>query len=155
MLFHSCLLPKKIFSSLTVGGVYYGIATLQRPQKQLNFRQLRFIHSLSDSDIWQVDVELEQADSVSVTKFGQVESFKKFLADAKVCGPVDVDNSEKVRIEIRTSDGGFRYEAFVPVGNQDDILLRLSAGPENSWIRLPGLKRWLDENILNKEDLSQ
>lgn len=115
--------------------------------------QLKSIHSLASRDIILVNVTFDEVKSISLRTPQTTEALKEFLVSAKTCGRNK--GIEQLRIEVCTKEGSFSYEAFVPTGNEEDIILKFRETGDYGGISIPGLKRWLDENILNKEDLSQ
>lgn len=135
-------------SLLVLMAVLLSDAIPELQQQQLSFDQLKSIRSLASGDISQVDIILEPTRSITVTDPVKIESFKKFLRTAKRGGNGDLKN---LQIQVHADGNSFTYDTFVAPHYPDDIMLKFSISKNDRWIRLPGLKRWLDENILNKQ----
>lgn len=121
------------------------LSMLKEQQKRINV-----INSFSTRDISRANIKFDRAKTLSVTDAKELKSFKGFLADAKLCAVSKKADLENLQIEIHSGGEGFAYEAAVSAERPDDVLLKFSAGQKGCWICLPGLKRWLDENVLNK-----
>ena len=120
-------------------------------QEQFRIEQMKLIHSLANRNIWEVSIKFESSETVNIRDREHIESLKEFFADAKLFHLTREDDPENFKIEIHTDIEDIAYDAFIPRSYQDDIALQAIAGEYDTYFRLPGLKRWLDENILNKE----
>ena len=120
-------------------------------QEQMRIEQMKLIHSLADRDIWKVDIKFKASETMNIKDREHIESLKEFFADAKPFHLTQEGALKNFKIEIHTDIEDIAYDAFIPRSYQDDIALQAIAGEYDTYFRLPGLKRWLDENILNKE----
>lgn len=113
-------------------------------------KQVKLVHSLTRKDIISVDVTVDSGVTARLQNPSVIGVFKKFLTGTLTFA--QEQQAEQLRIQIHTHKGIFSYEAFVPISNIDDIILRFPECGDYGGIRLPGLKHWLDENVLNKEN---
>jgi len=121
------------------------------PGKYFSLRkQVKFISSLTHKDITSVGVTPDSGVTVMLQNPSLIDAFKKFLAGTLTFA--QEQEAEQLRIQIHTHDNSFSYGAFVPAGNKDDVILKFTECGDYGGVCLPGLKRWLDENILNKKE---
>lgn len=126
----------------------------QAPRKYSFLRkQIKLLRSLTRKDITSVNITLDTGATAGLQNLSLIEAFKKFLAGTLTFA--QEQEAEQLRLQIHTRDGSFSYSAFVPADNKDDVILRFPECGDYGGIRLPGLKRWLDENALNKEKRGQ
>lgn len=112
-------------------------------------KQVKLIRSLIRKDIMSVDVTLDSGATARLQNPLLIKAFKKFLAATLTF--THEQEAEQLRIQIYTRDNSFSYDAFVPMGNKDDVILKFTECGDYGGIRLPRLKRWLDENVLKKQ----
>ena len=110
--------------------------------------QIESVRSLANSDIMSVNVVFDRGGSISLQKPQSIGAFKRFLISAEISDVDYEDEVERLEIQIYTLNDSFTYDAFVAPSYPDDVMLKFSKGKNYRWICLPGLKRWLDENIL-------
>lgn len=136
-----------LLSCLTGIGVFHSIPKLREQEKQVSL-----IHSLGKDDILQANIVIEPANEITITTPNSLDAFKKLLSDAKLSAASKrMSLKKKLKIEVKTSSGNFTYDAFVVNNQPNDIMLKITTRGKDYVICLPGLKRWLDENILNKK----
>ena len=112
-------------------------------------RQLKILRSLAKREITSVEVTSGNGVKASSQNPSVVSTFSKFLSGTLV---FTLDHAvEQLSIRIRVEKDDLSYEAFVPAGNRGDLILKFRESGDYGGIRLPGLKRWLDRNFLNKE----
>lgn len=122
----------------------------QAPRKYSFLRkQIKLLRSLTRKDITSVNITLDTGATARLQNLSLIKAFKKFLAGTLTF--TQEQEVEQLSIQIHTRDDSFSYSAFVPAGNKDDVILKFPESGDYGGIRLPGLKRWLDENALNKE----
>ena len=114
-------------------------------------QHIDFFHSLNSGDISQIIFAYEPDDSVTITNMDKIDEFADFLNHARIAYLDESKIAEQIRISIDTKQGLFDYKAFVLFNKKEDIFLDPSSNRSDICIRLPGLKRWLDQNILKKE----
>ena len=107
------------------------------------------IHSLANTDIRSVNIVFDKGAAMQLLKPPVIETLKKCFAEAEITGP-DIE-AEQLKIKINTAEKTFSYEGFVPDSSRCDVILKIPECSDYGEIRLPGLKRWLDENVLSKE----
>jgi hypothetical protein len=116
-------------------------------------RQMSSIRSLSKANILQADFIFDSGDRIVLTDNESIKAVKGFLADAKISKlkrkSVDTRNA---KVEIKTSKDSFAYEAYLLSNHPNDIGIKISENADIYLVHLAGLKRWLDENILNKKE---
>ncbi len=123
----------------------------QAPDRYFFLRkQLKILRSLARREITSVEVTSGNGVKASSQNPSVVSTFSKFLSGTLVFA---LDHAvEQLSIRIRVEKDDLSYEAFVPAGNRDDLILKFRESGDYGGIRLPGLKHWLDENVLNKRD---
>lgn len=139
------------YAALLMMGVYApgalkSISVTYEQQKHIDF-----FHSLNSGDISQIIFAYEPDDSITITNMDKINEFADFLNNAKLIKLDESKNAKQIRISIDTKEGLFDYKAFVPFNKKEDIFLEPSSNGSDICIRLPGLKRWLDQNILKKK----
>jgi len=121
-------------------------------QEQMGIEQMKLIHSLADRDIWKVHIKSKSPETIDIKDRECIESLKGFFGTAKPFHSTQKDALKNFVIEIHTDTEDIAYNAFIPHSYQDDIVLQVIAGEYDTYFRLPGLKRWLDENSFNKKE---
>jgi len=127
-------------------GTFVTIPLLQKQQKELCV-----VRSFSNRDILQVDVNSQELRRASITNSDDIEAIKRLFAEAEIYYGVRSVDMPTVRIKIQSRNNTFESEGFTTAGNGDDVILKVPKLGDKYGIRLPGLKRWLDENILSKQ----
>jgi hypothetical protein len=143
------LFPLVLGTAMGIGLGVFGIIMVQKQQEALRFAQ-----SFSNKDILQVDADLGKLGKAAIVKSNQIEAIKSMFADAEIYYGRRNADIPTVQIKIQSGGNIFEYEGFTPMDNGDDVILKIPALGrigDRYGIRLPGLKRWLDENILSKQ----
>lgn len=141
------LFPLVFGTAIGVGiGTFLTIPLLQKQQKELGI-----VTSFNKGDILQVDVNFPGLRKANITNSDDIKAIKRLFANAAIYyGELNSD-MPTVQIKIQSGNNSFEYEGFAI---EDDVILKIpKLGKllgDKYGIRLPGLKHWLDENILNK-----
>ncbi|MDD5063527.1 MAG: hypothetical protein PHQ35_02050 [Phycisphaerae bacterium] len=133
-----------------------GVCTfLAIPLFQKQQKELLVVQSFSKRDILQVDVDFQGLKRASITNLDDLNAIKSLFADAEIYYEELKSDMPTVQIKIQSRDNTFEYEGFTVAGNEDDVILKIpKLGKllgDKYGIRLPGLKRWLDDNVLKKQ----
>ncbi len=118
---------------------------------QLCAERLNSIRALSKGHISQIDVMFGGTKEINIKNPDKIETFKNFLANAIITSIDKNPDLQSSRIQIYQNKDVFTYYTFVTAANPEDIMLSFSEEGTDVAFCLPGLKRWLDENILSKE----
>ena len=120
-------------------------AVRQKRQKMESVRQL------SNGHISSVCVKFAHRKGVDITNAEKIQEFKNCLSYARICKIKDKDIPERLELVVNTAKGGVRYDTFLSGFEKTDAFFELLPGYDKYAVRLPGLKCWLDENVLSKQ----
>ena len=111
------------------------------------------ISYIISSDISAIDIRQGQELNIHVSDAQSIEMFKKSLENNEVCKLSKKNDGPIFDIYV-FGDKHTLVSCFSP-DHQEDVFVRLLDKYEKYYIKLPGLKRWLDENVLNKAEQGQ
>ena len=140
------------FSAAFFSGIFASSMLSELNREQMVTKQITSIHSLANRDIRRIDIKFESSQIIHISGTKHIELLKNILAGAESSHLNQENGSKNLKIEIHTDTGDMVYDAFIIENDQDNIMLKTSKKGVNIVICLPGLKRWLDENVLNKRD---
>ncbi len=160
---HLCIrksIPKLFGKALTIVGILVllmAVSTIANIKSALSLlseqnKQMSSVRSLTRANILQADFVFDPGDKISLKDTDSIKAIKDFFADAKISKLKKISGARNVKIEIKTDEKSFIYEAYLLNNRQNDIGIKVSENEGTRFIHLPGLKRWLDENILNKKE---
>jgi hypothetical protein len=113
------------------------------------------IRSLSRTHISSVDIAFATSANARIQEPQLIASFKKYLSGTMVrlSLPDAIskygDQVQELTLQIQTEEGTVSYAGIVHPKCPDDIILIPPERNDCGGIHLAGLKRWLDENVLN------
>lgn len=125
-------------------------------QRSCLMKEYESIRALGHGDITSVNIASDTGPGVLIHKPELIAAFKKHLRGrlVRLSLPQVIseygDQVEQLKLQIHTEETALCYVALVHPKMTGDIILMPAECSDYGGIRLPGLKRWLDENVLSR-----
>jgi hypothetical protein len=116
------------------------------------------LRQLTHSEVAFVNITFDSGSNVRIEKPELILTFKKYLPGYLVHlslpdAVLEYGNkAQQLRLEIHTVEDTLTYSGFIEPKGSGEIILSLPEGNDYGGICLHGLKRWLDEDVLQNED---
>jgi len=113
-------------------------------------KRIDSINYLLSCNISEIDVDKGEEFHIRVCDNQAIKMFKRSLEKIEVCKLNKKNRQDGPTFEIYASGDKHVFESFFSPVYQEDMFVRLLDKYEKYYIKLPGLKRWLDENVSSK-----
>jgi len=96
-----------------------------------------------------IDVNNGQKTSIHITDVQAIDKFKQSLEKHEIYKLRMKERYDGPTFDIYVSGNKHTLVSYLSPNHQEDVFTKLSDKYEKYYIKFPGLKRWLDDNVLS------